>query len=194
MKVIATDYESRSEVRLEVASLLEGFQFGAVEYLMPEGLADSVLTVGSGFEHAESGVVLIGADGQCRTIRWSQNGFDEGLWVGAGGPTDDGAWVPDVKSVGVLSWARRGLGNGVVRVVPVWQEVGDSRYSIWSIRLELTVGAVVVALGERSFETGRPTYIPDCVLVIFDEEVARQYKPLANTCSAWAEEDSSSDG
>ncbi|HNJ97873.1 MAG TPA: hypothetical protein PLV13_07090 [Ilumatobacteraceae bacterium] len=192
MNVIATSDKSRSEVRLEMTSLLEGFEFTAVDYLMPRGLADSVLTVGSGFEHAEAGVELVGAEGERRTIRWSQTGFDEGLWVGAGGPTDEGAWVPGVKSVGVTSWSDRGLGNRIVRVVPAWQEVAPSRYSIWSIRMELTVGAVVVALGERSFETGQPTYIPDCVLVIFEEEVARLYRSRASTSSAWADEESPS--
>ena len=194
MKVVASGRQERDEVEAEVSALLDGFQFDHVEYLIPEPLLESGLTRGSGFEHAEAGVRLVRADGGCRTVRWFQRGEEEGLWIGAELATDESGWVPAVAPVVADSWETRGLGNRIARSVVSWQQLAPSRTSVWSIRLDLEGGAVAIALGESDYESRTPTYIPDCVIVIFDPNVGRGYRPVASANSAWALGGAESDG
>ncbi len=182
----ATDDAGREKIAEGVVSLLEGFVVSSVEYLTPASLTESTRIRGNGFEHAEAGVRLINSEGAHRDIRWAQDGFDEGLWFGEeAGPDDEQFWSPDVRSDEVSSWPQLGPCPVIERATLVWQQIGPSRFSAWSVRLTLRGESVVVCLGERDYETGRPTYIPDCVLVVFDEQVAKDYRPLASFSSAW---------
>ena len=185
MRAVSDD-AGRQELAERVVSLLEGFVISSVEYLTPASMAGSTRIRGNGFEHAEAGVRLINPEGAHRDIRWAQDGFDEGLWFGEeAGPDDEQLSTPDLRTDEVSSWPRLGPSPVVERATLLWQQIGPSRFSGWSVRLTLRGESVVVCLGERDYETGRPTYIPDCVLVVFDEQVARDYHPSASLSSAW---------
>lgn len=185
----ATNDVDRRDVAEGVVSLLEGFAVTSVVYLTPANMTGSTRIRGSGFEHAEAGVRLVNSEGGHRDIRWFQDGFDEGLWFGEdAGPDDEQLWSPDVRRVEVSSWPQLGPSSVIDRATVGWQQIGPSRFSVWSVRLFLRGESVVICLGERDYETGRPTYTPDCVLVLFDEEVAKDYHPSASFFSAWGPE------
>lgn len=182
----ATDSAGRQEIAEGVVSLLEGFVVTSVEYLTPVSMTGSTRIRGNGFEHAEAGVRLVNSEGAHRDIRWAQDGFDEGLWFGEdAGPGDEQLWSPEVRSVEVSLWPQLGPSPVIDQATVVWQQIGPSLFSAWSVRLTLEGESIVVCLGERDYETGRPTYIPDCVLVVFDEQVAKGYHPSASFSSAW---------
>lgn len=181
-----TDNAGRPQIAEAVVSRLSGFAVTRVAYLIPATMAGNTRPHASGFEIAESGVRLIDPAGRHRDIRWAQDGFDEGLWFGEQtGPDDERLWSPNVQLVDSNSWPHRGQSSVVERVTVIWQQIGPSRFSIWSVRLLLGGESIVVCLGERDYETGLPTYIPDCVMVLFDEQVAREYHPSASFDSAW---------
>jgi hypothetical protein len=65
-----------------------------------------------------------------------------------------------------------------------------SSVSAWSLRLDFEgAPSVVIALGapDRWKGTGL-TYMSDDVAVIFDEELARSYRPPAARSSAWGDD------
>jgi len=67
-----------------------------------------------------------------------------------------------------------------------WQVSGERcPASVWSMRLtNADKQNVVLALGEVD-ERGGPTYHPDSIVVIFDEEAAHEYVTQASIGSAW---------
>lgn len=181
-----TDDPGRPQVEQRVRSLFEGFTIERVQYLAPRATQQESVTGGVGFDQAESGVQLTGKDGRSRTIRWAQDGFDEELWIGEESKTEHHQlWSPDVRALEVGTWSEVATGAVIDHVSVSWQHIGPSRFSVWAVRLTMGGASVVVSLGERDFESGRPSYIPDCILVIFDEQVARSYEPRASSASAW---------
>lgn len=191
--IVAVDDNERTEVAAAISFLLDGFQLAAVEYLIPPTMFETKLTKGRGFEHAEAGVSLVNLGGERRTFRWSSHGIQQGLWVGEGLPQDSSSWVPDVSLVAAPSW-RRLLGSRIEMSAVGWQEIAPAHHSIWTVRLDLGLGSVAIALGEREYESGSLTYIPDCVVVIFDKEVGEGYRPSASSAPAWANREPPSNG
>jgi hypothetical protein len=60
---------------------------------------------------------------------------------------------------------------------------GTNRATVWSLRIAAEASSFVIALGEW---TGtRPEYLPDSIVAIFDEAVARAYVIPDNPVSAW---------
>lgn len=188
MKTFSDD-AGRLVVARRVASLLEGFAITRVQYLTPASIINSPRIRGRGFEHAEAGIRLLDSNGRERTIRWAQHGFNEGLWIGEAPTPEEGVlWSPEARTVEVESWSQGAAGTVIEAVNIGWQNIGPDRFSIWSVRLILSHESIVVCLGERSFESGRPTYAPDCVLVVFSDRVAKDYHPIASPYSAWGPE------
>ena len=186
---LATTESERGAVAGAVASLLVGFRIDAVRYTRPAAMRRLEIQKGWGFEHAEAGLTLSNADGESRGVRWAQRGFDEGLWIGESSETEPGgAWVPDVNAVPAPSW-NLFEGSTVSSVAVAWQRIAPARYSIWSVRLDVADRSVAIALGERDPDSGQLTYIPDCVVVIFNDGVGRRYRPPASLSSAWGEEE-----
>lgn len=186
---LATTEDERRAAADAVASLLVGFRIDSVQYLRPAAMRGIESQEGQGFEHAEAGLTLSDADGESRSVRWAQRGFDEGLWIGESSAREPGgAWVPDVNAIPVPSW-KTFEGSTISSIAVAWQRIAPARYSIWSVRLDLADRSVAIALGERDPESGQLTYIPDCVVVIFNDGVGRRYRPPASLSSAWGEEE-----
>lgn len=186
---LATTKEERCAGAGAVAALLVGFRIDSVQYLRPAAMRGLESQKGWGFEHAEAGLTLRNADGENRSFRWTQRGFDEGLWIGESFETMASGWVPDVNAIPVPSW-KAFEGSTISSIAVAWQQIAPARYSIWSVRLDLADRSVAIALGERDSDSGQLTYIPDCVVVIFNDSVGRRYRPPASLSSAWGEEES----
>ena len=169
-----------------IATLLIDLELEAVAYMRPLALRGQDRIVGSGFEHAEAGVRLIGSGGRSIVARWAQSGVDEFLWIGDSMDAVVGDWVPEIEEVEVASW-RSVIGKRIVSVGVAWQRIEDTKYEAWSLRLDFEPESIVIALGERDWPSNEVTYIPDCVVVIFDPPIARAYTPAASIGSAWCE-------
>ncbi len=187
--VVRAEGQTKPDVEAAIAALLNGFVFDRVEYLVPANMVGFELERGQGYEHAEGGVRLVGVDGEDRIIRWFHAGNEEDLWIGLEpDPSAELCWVPEVVSVEADSWGLTSGGETVVRSSVAWQEPCPGASTVWSVRLDLTGGSVVVCLGEQDYNSKKPIYMPDCVIVIFDEQVALEYHPHHTLHSAWTVE------
>ncbi|QLQ37609.1 hypothetical protein [Micromonospora robiginosa] len=117
-------------------------------------------------------------------VAWGREDLTEGLDIG---------WEELADSEGVAavpvsdgeSWPRL-IGRTITDVHASWQvsEAGCPE-SMWSMRVSFGPELhVVIALGELD-ELGRPTYHPDSLLLLFDESMARSYRPSGSSSSAW---------
>lgn len=176
---------TRSEVESFVEETLVGFTVLSVKYLIPESMDPESLGHFVGFDQAEAGVALVG-DSREVQLRWSQDGFTESLWVGP--PTNDTTlWSPHTREVAVVGGWEGLIGFPIEEVVHRWLPLAEEVEAIWAIRLRVGGRAVSVALGEVDYESGSPSYVPDCVLAIFDEPTGRAYHPWEGVTSAWGE-------
>ncbi|MFC7280186.1 hypothetical protein ACFQS1_40040 [Paractinoplanes rhizophilus] len=121
------------------------------------------------------------------SVTWERDDLVEGLalgWEDAADPEGVAA-VPADNSE---SW--RGLvGHAITNVYASWQvsEVNCPE-SMWSIRFSFGPRLhVVIALGELDV-SGWPMYHPDSLLLLFDENMARSYRPSGAIGSAWGEQ------
>ncbi|MFD4206480.1 hypothetical protein ACFWRG_10900 [Micromonospora tulbaghiae] len=118
------------------------------------------------------------------SVSWEREDLVEGLAIG---------WEEMADLEGVVSvfaeeceqWQEL-VGRPITNVHASWHvsEV-DCPESIWSLRLSFGSGLhAVIALGELDGR-GNPTYHPDSLLLLFDVDVARSYRPSGATSSAW---------
>ena len=102
---------------------------------------------------------------------------------------DDEAYSdPGAKSIEASSrdaW-RGHIGGTIASVGAAWQVSGDGcPESLWALRLDLSAGSVVLALGTDFPEID---YMPDELIVVFDPALARAYRPPHVNDSAWGEQ------
>jgi hypothetical protein len=181
--LLAESLEGRRAVEAAVDSVFRYRPVRSVQYLIPASMdADDVLMAES-VETAESGVLFSGGDGNV-CLRWSMRGFKESLWLGPFDATESGPWSPNVKTADVGSHWGSLVGATIERSVVCWQRVADV-YSVWSIRFDTDSGSFSIALGEIDYETGDLSYIPDTLVVIFNEAVGRRYHPAVSEVSSW---------
>ncbi|WP_125810847.1 hypothetical protein [Actinoplanes sp. ATCC 53533] len=130
--------------------------------------------------------VVLGIPDGVMSFTWERDDLIEGISISRA------MGVPSVEGVINVDAGQSPQGNMLLgqRISSVnfgWQvsEV-DCPESLWSIRLVLASGAsVVLALGELGGDS-LPTYFPDSLLVIFDEQTARSYTHPGVDGSAWA--------
>lgn len=118
---------------------------------------------------------------------WERDDLVEGLAVNPAqeGPPQEG--VVTIPAGDSDPW-RAVVGGQITSLHAGWQ-VSESGCpeSLWAMRLTIGHSAnVVIALGELDAQ-GRPTYHPDSILVLFDEQMARSYKPSGAITSAWGD-------
>jgi hypothetical protein len=187
MMLIAASEAERARIEFSIRRSVVSFVATAVAYLLPASMEVSELVEIDGVGQAEAGVVLVGVDGE-RVIRWSMEGQREASWLGKRWSNEGLLWAPDVWRVPADSRWRDLVGEPIVHVAVGWQRVSVDLESVWSLRLDTASGSVVVALGEIDWESERLWYIPDCVVAIFDEELANDYRPRSSAASAWGTE------
>ena len=174
----------QGEVEKQLASLL-GRSFLSWDFLYPDGFGDHRPLHYEGFDLAEMEVELAEPNGSSVLFSWQMRGVHEGLAIKFGPP-----------SVGLKPGEpeRRERGSDalpcnvpITEVAVAWQELDHpSDTALWSVRLAFEGGqAVTLALGEPSDSGSTLQYIPDSIVVIFDQQVAKAYRPPASRESAW---------
>lgn len=130
------------------------------------------------------GVELIFRDQQISFL-WVMDGSTGVLALYQGEPgRPDLASKERVDAAKRQGWSRR-IQREVVRCgIALHFPVSDYPDTLWSVRFEFAdAKPAVVALGELI--DGQPAYAPDTLLVLFDEEHAREYQVEESLDSAW---------
>ncbi|MFF0084650.1 hypothetical protein ACFYR1_33780 [Streptomyces canus] len=130
-------------------------------------------------------VELVLDTGAALLLYWSMDGVNEGLAIETRDPGDVDVNLPgDAIDVSEhVDWAGL-LGASIVGINPAWHVPNEGCPEMpWAYRLEFSNNSsLVIALGvaeRRGF-----TYMPDALVVIFDQNIALAYKiPASDTSS-----------
>lgn len=129
-------------------------------------------------------VVVDFGEGGKWTISWAMDGEFEGLAVDKSGSY---AGVESKALDMTKSDHFRSLNGTTVNGVAVsWHSSGDQLPdSVWAIRLCFAHGDIVLALGGVDASGLVPEYSPNEMVVLFDEALAKSYRPSGVPRSAW---------
>lgn len=175
-------------IRDELSAAVVGRGLWNVVYFVPPGLErveeDSV---GDAIHLVDMGVSLV-LDGLTINLAWSMDGPEEGLAV-ATDPLDPmffGRSAVPIDANGISPWPSR-LGHTIEGIAWAWhQPCDDCPDLLWALRVDFGApGSAVIALGD--VEDGTPRYMPDSLLILFDEDVARSYAIPAGEGSSWGQ-------
>jgi hypothetical protein len=161
-----------------------GARLSAVTYhYLPPVWGPEFAGGGSGADCDISAVVLdLGGRGR-RTITWATIKDDmQGLAILADGTVYSGVGDETLDAGDREAW-RDSVGDVITSVGAAWQFSGKGLpESAWAVRLDFSARSVVVALG-----TANPSldYMPNELVVVFDGELARGYRPRHVNESAW---------
>lgn len=153
-----------------LASSLIGTRIRSVLYRNLAG--DPELASSGVADEVDMEIVVRLDNGASLTLAWAMSGEVEGLALLDGEPESDDRTVVDVTSH--TQWSTR-VGREVIAVGAGWHvpNAGSPR-TLWSWRLSFEGGpCAVVATGE--LVNGEPRYLPDSLVVIFDERLALSY-------------------
>jgi hypothetical protein len=161
----------------KLAADLAGDTVTRVRYRLPSGrdfAAESVHDVGSAVE-------LVLGSGRVLVLSWGTPGLDEGLAIEVreDGTDDDRVDVSDDPHWSAV------VGKPMEELaVAFFEYYYDSSVRPWSFRLGVSGGgSATVALGE--VDGAEISYLPDNLVVIFDEARARDYRIVDALQSAW---------
>lgn len=136
-------------------------------------------------EEVSQGVRLLTRSGWVALVRWFTPGYGTGVEVITGPEAAAAIEQTELVDVGDRRrWAPL-LGRPIVRIGAAWADQGliELPRAPWSLRLELDVGPVVIAIGR--IESGRPVWDATSILVFFDGADARRYVPSGDLGPAW---------
>jgi hypothetical protein len=169
----------------EGLSALIGAKLAAVSYhYLPPAEGPAYVGGEDGFDADITAVVLEFAHQRPTTITWAMLGDMEGLAFLDEPATNSDTADATVDASDRDAW-RVHRGDAVTSVGGAWQVSGEGcPETLWAVRLGLAAGSIVVALG-----TADPhlDYMPDELVVVFDESLARKYRPRHVSHSAWGE-------
>jgi len=169
-----------------VTGKLSGENLVSVSYIIPkEGHWPDGRHI-DGVHEVDDGVKL-STTSDAVLIRWGMAGYVEGLSaqiVSKAATKPDPALLRELDMSGSSRW-RQFLAKPLFIAGFATHVAPDaSEATIWSLRFASKQGPeVVIALGEWT-KVG-PSYIPDNLLAIFDEAVARSFTIPDNPVSAW---------
>lgn len=179
----------RDDLRLiDLANLLRGERLISARYLLPSGMGWGG---GGDLDHVhevDMGVELLTESGIRLELSWSTPGVGEGLVIAFGAVMDcsEGQRLSSVDVSRDDQWSAI-LGYSVesVAIAFCFHDFTSSMRP-WSFRLGLSgSSSVTIALGE--IREGRLQYMPDNIVVIFDEATAQLYVVPNSPESAWGE-------
>jgi len=168
-----------------IEGALAGSHISSVEYRQTEHSGLLEVPVGSCHE-VDLDIILRMSSGIV-DLTWDRNDLVEGLSISIQKEVTSRDEPPSVVVSGSPQWLPL-IGQKISGVAFGWQisESGCPE-SLWSIRVEFSAGAsVVFALGELDGGLA-PSYFPDSLLVIFDEQAARSYAHLGAIGNAWGD-------
>lgn len=196
-------FADRSEIE-SANNVIVGEAIESVAYLIP-GISDRSTSRPehlAGFDFVSNvsmGIEFEMTSGKTYSIIWEMEGVADGMFDGIslapGAAAERGASSRGTHELAAFdvsesdNW-KNILGQKVTGTALSWQETGvaDS-ISVWSMRFDFEGhGSIVVALGAPTGRTEEPiTYSSDDLVVIFDAEIARSYRPSAAESSAFAD-------
>jgi hypothetical protein len=161
----------------KLAAELTGDPVTRARYRLPSGTdlaAEDVHDIGSAVE-------LALGSGRVLALSWGTPGLDEGLAIEVreDGTDDDRVDVSDDPHWSAV------VGNPIEELAVAFFEYHyDSSVRPWSFRVSVSGGgSATVALGET--DGAEISYLPDNLVVIFDEARARDYRIVDALQSAW---------
>lgn len=169
----------------EILHGLVGLQIVGVRYHVPIGTEGGRIPHSGMVDEVEQAIDLMVSDGSVVRAQWEMRGELEFLSVVRASETGRiGSFVDTANVSGSDSW-KRVLGRDISGAGVAWQVSGSEELRIpFAIRLDFQgATSVVIALGE--LVRGMPSYLPDGVLVIFDETVAVNYVFPGAESPAW---------
>lgn len=171
-----------------LATTLAGERLVCVRYATPSGASWVNYSDLEGVREVDMAVELVTESGLVLELSWATPGREEGLALALGhgenrAPSD----LVDLVDVSAIpDWS--GILGEFVEEVAVSFYVHNEGSSVrpWSFRIGVSNGSsVTVALGETSDHLIR--YLPDNLVVIFEEATARNYEVADSLQSAWGE-------
>jgi len=169
-----------------IAGVLKGSEVSRITYAIPaEGPWPSGRAQNNVHEIDDGVELLTPGDGV--VVRWAMSGRVEGLSVEL---LSEASYHPDhalIRRLDVSEFTQWQpfLGRPLfLRGIATHVPDGTDRATIWSLRFESSGEAkVVIALGE--WTRAGPEYLPDTLVAIFDEAIARSFRIPDNPISAW---------
>lgn len=164
---------------------LEGLVLTGVTYhfLAEPGRADYA-GGGAGFDSDLAAVGLNFDEQQSTVLTWSMSGRREGLTIISVGAVYRGTTTKTLDAAARAAWSRF-VDKEVLAVNASWHVSGEQcSETLWAVRLEFDAGSVVIALGVG--DTGL-SYMPDEMVVVSDEPLARSYCPSHAKVSSWGD-------
>lgn len=180
----ARSERERTNIELAAAEIA-GESLDRVAYLVPGTSDVTKRRHYNSFDEVDMGVELTTVSGSKFCFMWVMDDVKEGLRLGRAEP---GSRPVPFKRLDVSSepeWAEL-RGKTTTGVALAWHRPCDEALeAVWSVRLRFDRTSVVIALGEAAHDRQTICYIPDSLVVIFDEVVARSYEPLSSQGSSW---------
>jgi hypothetical protein len=167
-----------------VLAAIAGKVLSGVEYFyLPSTESDEYECELNGIDCMLTAVRLdFGIDG-FMLITWSTPGSIEGLSVAQGMPYPGNSYLVH-DACKREAWCNH-IGTKVVGLGASWQTLWMAALdTLWALRLDFESGSVVVVLGEVNPVL---TYIPDEIVVVYDESMARSFRLSDASSSAWGE-------
>lgn len=162
---------------------LVGAQLAGVTYhYLPPAEGPSYAGGGDGLDGDVTAIEFDFAD-RCRTVvTWAMLGELEGLALLGDTASYSGAADQIVDASDREAWRAR-RGDTVTSVGAAWHVSGDDcPESLWAVRLDFSTGSAVIALGTADPDL---EYMPDELVVVFDQSLADSYRPRHVSESAW---------
>jgi hypothetical protein len=177
------EFPPLTRANCQVLALLEGATLSRVAYCLHSDDESPYAGGEAGVDHLLPAVDLdFGAHGAV-SVTWATLGNVEALAV-VPAPYFTGVEHVVLDASDREAW-RNHIGRTVVSVATAWHTSNDGYpESIWSVRLTFDTGSVVIALGELS-RSSQLDYMPNEIVVVFDESLARAYHPHHVTESSW---------
>ncbi len=168
-----------------VADFVEARLSSVTYHYLPSAAGPAFAGGNEGVDSDVTAVVLDLGERGHRTVTWAMNGELEGLSILG----DDVSYEGQADQViGVdkrQAWIGA-IGERIESVGVAWQISGDGcPETLWAMRLDFPSRSVVIALGTADEEVD---YMPDELVIVFDSELARAYRPPHVSESAWGRE------
>jgi hypothetical protein len=172
----------------ELYAAIIGGRLTGVSYVVAEGdVWPSGHSADPRVHEIDMGLVLHVGD-TALNVTWVMDGHDEGLAVVAGAALPDffGISTTNIDVGHVMPWPSL-VEHKVADLAWAWhQPYEDCAELLWAMRIRFDfAGSAVIALGD--FSNGVPQYLPDSMLAIFDEDLARFYSIPAGEGPAWGD-------
>ncbi|GAA1324617.1 hypothetical protein GCM10009647_060360 [Streptomyces sanglieri] len=180
------DAKARGDVSLaDLRGAIAGASVSAVRYVVPQGETWPEGHREDRAHEVDMAVDLVMSTGVALSLSWAMDGLNEGMAIELREPGESDADLPgDTVDVSDhVDWERF-LGADIVEISPAWHVPNEGCPEMpWAYRLGFSnKSSLVIALGAAEGEGF--TYMPDELIVIFDESLAAAYRiPASDTSS-----------